>query len=527
MKAFICYSHSDHAAKTRFLSFMQAEAVAAGDSDWIWEDGKIESGQPWDAKIRDALESAKIGFVLLNPDLFSSNYPMLVELPTLLAKARAKHARIIPIVFTDAQKCQALFAAHFGKIHEPQMEPVVDGRLSSFDKLSPKEQSGVCHRIYSQARAHLLQLTEGLRVPNPIQILGDPRRRSDEAEKLVFLYASTPHEVMVELVESYLKLWIASQPGHAKSFAKDFGKKLAEWSVGWKSNDHADVCRLLEMGIPREPTHLQIIDATEHSASRIVGCDKFASLLIGIRLTESGGQHEGYAQAKSHFETLCDQDHRFQRCALLEYAVGQCARKQDQLVTAKARLEQAIRYTEHWTDNQGCCSDGACPKGSLLVESVRGLGALYRKQAGKADEGGQKKLAKELWKQADGEFKKAENYLHVFPHHVPNRIRADFLYSYGYFEFEKAVRIMGKPYRNPVSGRKQGLISARDFFMQTATLDDSFVAPSARISIIDLVLGNGRNGVTEMIRARANSHDAKGSEVRLTKFMWFLDVCNG
>jgi WD40 repeat protein len=92
---FVSYSHADPSSCRRLLLLLKP-FVRQGALR-VWADPDIEAGDDWQRQIDVALDRARVGVVLLNPDYLASDFIAAVELPRLLVAARAGHLRLIVV----------------------------------------------------------------------------------------------------------------------------------------------------------------------------------------------------------------------------------------------------------------------------------------------------------------------------------------------------------------------------------------------------------------------------------------------
>ncbi len=96
---FISYGHADM-APTNWLERLKlylAPLRRQAPVD-IWDDTRLQVGGDWRQQIKAALEHASAAILLVGPGFLASDFIMSQELPTLLAAARARGAKIYPLV---------------------------------------------------------------------------------------------------------------------------------------------------------------------------------------------------------------------------------------------------------------------------------------------------------------------------------------------------------------------------------------------------------------------------------------------
>ena len=109
---FISYAHADGRWLEEF-SKMLAPAASKGLVD-PWSDARIQSGEDWQAKIRDALARARVALLLVTSEFLSSPFIREKELRSILAAANDGALQLywVPISeslfeYTDLGKIQA------------------------------------------------------------------------------------------------------------------------------------------------------------------------------------------------------------------------------------------------------------------------------------------------------------------------------------------------------------------------------------------------------------------------------------
>lgn len=95
-QVFICYSHNDDYWHERLSVHMKS--LSADTQIAVWDDTQIPSGANWRDAIQLALSKAKVGVVLVSPDLLASDFVRQTELPTLLRAAETEGATIISVI---------------------------------------------------------------------------------------------------------------------------------------------------------------------------------------------------------------------------------------------------------------------------------------------------------------------------------------------------------------------------------------------------------------------------------------------
>lgn len=67
----------------------------------LWDDSKIDHGDEWHGKIREAMEKARVAVLLVSPDYLASDFCMKEEFPYLVERAEAGGLILLPILVRD------------------------------------------------------------------------------------------------------------------------------------------------------------------------------------------------------------------------------------------------------------------------------------------------------------------------------------------------------------------------------------------------------------------------------------------
>lgn len=102
---FISYSHADE--RWRKLVEKHLAPLGRDHSLRVWSDKSLKPGEPWLARIRRELATAKVGIMLVSADFMASDFIHSDELPPLLAAAKQEGVTLLTVVvghchFTDS-----------------------------------------------------------------------------------------------------------------------------------------------------------------------------------------------------------------------------------------------------------------------------------------------------------------------------------------------------------------------------------------------------------------------------------------
>lgn len=97
---FISYSHKDSKWLKRLQTHLEPYIM---NSDFtIWDDTKIDAGDKWFIEIKNALESAKVGVLLVSPEFLKSQFINNHELAPLLKRAKDRGVNILWIAVSSS-----------------------------------------------------------------------------------------------------------------------------------------------------------------------------------------------------------------------------------------------------------------------------------------------------------------------------------------------------------------------------------------------------------------------------------------
>ena len=116
-KVFISYSHADKDWLDRLKRHLKP-LVREGNLD-CWDDTHIRPGDDWKQEIRNALDTAQVAVLLISADFFASDFIDETELPPLLDAAKAKGARILPVIISASRFKRVPELARFQAVNSP------------------------------------------------------------------------------------------------------------------------------------------------------------------------------------------------------------------------------------------------------------------------------------------------------------------------------------------------------------------------------------------------------------------------
>jgi len=96
MKIFISYSHKDEEWKNKLekhLRVFELEGILE-----TWSDRKVETGEDWILKIKEALNFSNIAILLISKDFLISDFIKKKEVPTILKRRKTEDLIIFPII---------------------------------------------------------------------------------------------------------------------------------------------------------------------------------------------------------------------------------------------------------------------------------------------------------------------------------------------------------------------------------------------------------------------------------------------
>jgi hypothetical protein len=99
-QVFISYSHFDVDCMERLMMCLKPIERELLIDPWV--DTRIVGGQIWKEEIEKALNSAKAAVLLISAPFWASDFIVKYELPALLANAKARGAKIIPVILSPS-----------------------------------------------------------------------------------------------------------------------------------------------------------------------------------------------------------------------------------------------------------------------------------------------------------------------------------------------------------------------------------------------------------------------------------------
>ena len=170
---FISYAHEDVRWRDEFER-MLAPARERGLIE-VWSDGSIAAGEDWKRNIQRALESSRVGLLLVTDFFFSSEFITKVELANLLtaAKSRGVSIRWVPISpclydLTDLEGFQACW--------NPE---------KSLDGLSDAERKAAIRKICSEIVEDFGKKASKVSIGRKEEILNKVQKRLEEDRYIV------------------------------------------------------------------------------------------------------------------------------------------------------------------------------------------------------------------------------------------------------------------------------------------------------------------------------------------------------
>lgn len=476
MKVLISYSHEDTTYKDELVRELGHLNRLGGVE--LWHDGLLDPGDDWQKEIDRRLAEADAAVLLISNSFLGSKFCQEQELARLISRHKRGDLLLYPIVVHPSD-----WQLHpwLSKLHVLPLDR--KGRVRPLSKMELPERKEVYSKMGLQD--HLARRVSDS--TGQQSTLDTAEEREKLARRLASDYRFSQKETIKELTASYKGLYEKGLDSPAFHLVAAFESALAEQSLEIRDEDHRDLLALLRMGLPIEPVHLK--DLSSLDVNSLVSVSGYPALMLGIRKTE-----KDHVAALEHLRTVA-QRRNLSSCAVVAYALGQCHRKLGHLDEAQGVFDLALKRVSGW--NQEVCSCGPdCPKDGLLVEIHRGIATIFRKK---------------------GETEKAAEHFRIAKQHLSEKvsdvIRSDFLYSYGYFVYERAVQ--GRKGLSPAKFRRE-LRAACRLFEESSRLRPQWCAPQARLQICRQLLGEIDLPAYWKARHCALFEPGEGVEARLT-----------
>lgn len=145
-KFFISYSHADKEYLNRLKTHLK---VLKHDVSFdVWVDTDIKTGDKWEKKIKEALESATCAILLISTEFLASDYIQKNELPPLLKDADEKGTKIFPVI---------VHPCRFSKIKSLSQFQAANSPSEPLSTLTFPNQEFVFLKLCNDIQAHLEQ----------------------------------------------------------------------------------------------------------------------------------------------------------------------------------------------------------------------------------------------------------------------------------------------------------------------------------------------------------------------------------
>jgi hypothetical protein len=139
---FISYSHRDNDWLERLRVHLKPlESDYALD---IWDDTQIQAGVKWFDEIEKAIQSAKVGVLIVSADFLASDFIAKNELPRLLEAAEKDGARIMSLIVSPSRFTSTKSLFQFQSVNDPS-KPLI--------KLSKGEQEEILVKVSEKIEA--------------------------------------------------------------------------------------------------------------------------------------------------------------------------------------------------------------------------------------------------------------------------------------------------------------------------------------------------------------------------------------
>ena len=140
VKYFICYSSENAALVANLMNHLTAHLNLSKDYTFEgWSDGDIILGTDWHERIQRAIRDCDMGFLLVSPSFFSSEYIKEHELPHFLTKSPQGitiHKPIVPVGIQHLNLNGDLRGVEKTQIYRYQLRP--GSRMRFYDECKTK-----------------------------------------------------------------------------------------------------------------------------------------------------------------------------------------------------------------------------------------------------------------------------------------------------------------------------------------------------------------------------------------------------
>lgn len=183
-KIFVSYSHRD----VRWLDRLRVHLrpLERNHTIEIWDDTRITPGADWRAAIADAIESAKIGILLVSADFLASDFIVNNEIPPLLEAAKNRGSTILCVITNPCR---------FEKTTELSQFQAINNPARPLSKLPVAEREAVWVKVADAVEACFegRKVTEGWLVRNERILFEALRKLVHQGSELGFLIAVVGH----------------------------------------------------------------------------------------------------------------------------------------------------------------------------------------------------------------------------------------------------------------------------------------------------------------------------------------------
>jgi hypothetical protein len=90
----------------------------------IWDDTQIRAGAKWLDEIEKAIQSAKVGVLIVTADFLASDFIVKNELPPLLEAAEKDGAVIMSLIVSPSRFTSTKSLSQFESVNDPSRPPI-------------------------------------------------------------------------------------------------------------------------------------------------------------------------------------------------------------------------------------------------------------------------------------------------------------------------------------------------------------------------------------------------------------------